>query len=339
VKSVYITRVGGPEVLEVRDLPDPEPGPSQVRVRVQAIGINFADILMRMGLYPGSPTPPFVPGYEVAGIVDSAGSEVRDLGPGSAVVVPTNFGGYSDTLVAEASEVFPIPPGKSAPAGAALTVNYLTAYQALVHQGNLQKGQSVLIHGAAGGVGIAAIQIARLLEARIYGTASSSKHDYLRKQGVDVCIDYRRENFAGRVRERTGGRGVHLILDPIGGDNFRRSYKSLAPGGKLVMYGFSAASGGRTRSWPRLAWHFLRTPGFSAMDLMTSNKGVIGIHLGRMTQEKELLRSHMTQLVRWWAEGRIAPVVGASFPMALAAQAHEYIQDRKNIGKVVLTPN
>ncbi len=336
MKRVYITRAGGPEVLELRESPDPEPGPGQVRVRVKAAGVNFADILMRMGLYPGAPKTPFVPGYEAAGVIDKLGAGTQGVAEGEAVVAPTNFGGYSDTLLARAEEVFPIPRGKSFQAAAALTVNYLTAYEALVEQGHIQKGRRVLIHGAAGGVGIAAIQVARIFDAEVFGTASPSKHDALRQLGVRP-IDYNREDFESRVKDWTKGRGVDLVLDPVGGVNFKKSYRCLAPGGKLIVYGFSAAASGPTRSWLKLIWHGLRTPRFSAFDLMTSNKGVVGIHLGRMTGETERLKPHMAQLVEWWGQGKIEPVVGASFPLEMARQAHEFIQDRRNIGKVVLT--
>lgn len=338
MRSIYIMRLGGPEVLELHQSPDPEPGAGQVRVRVKAAGINFADILMRMGLYPGAPKPPFVPGYEAAGVIDAVGAGVT--GPvkeGDRVVVPTNFGGYADTLLADARDVFPMPPGKSFEEGAALAVNYLTAYEALIEQGHLQEGRRVLIHGAGGGVGIAATQVAKIFNAEIFGTASAGKHEALRKEGVHHVIDYRSEDFEEVVRKRTGGRGVHIALDPVGGVSFAKSYRSLAVGGKLILYGFSAAASGAKRNWLNLAWQFLRTPRFSPFDLMTSNRGVIGLHLGRMTNEKELLKTAMTRLAAWWAEGRIRPVIGGSFPAENAAKAHAFIQDRANTGKVILT--
>lgn len=337
MKSVYITRKGGPEVLEVRESRDPEPGKGEIRVRIRAIGVNFADIMMRMGLYPGAPNPPFVPGYEAAGVVDRVGAGVTDYKKGQSVVVPTELGGYSDTLIANACDVFPLPDGKSFLAGAALTVNYLTAYEALVHQGNLQKGQRVLIHAAAGGVGIAAIQIAKILQAEIYGTSSAPKHEYLKRLGVKHCIDYRKDNFETKVRELTKGEGVHLVLDAVGGGSFRRSYKSLTPTGKLIIYGFSAAVSGPTHGFFKPLWHYLNTPSFSPLDLMQENKGVIGIHLGKLSKQKELLASHLRTILGWWSQGKIEPIVGTTFPLEMASRAHEYIQDRRNVGKVILT--
>jgi synaptic vesicle membrane protein VAT-1 len=335
VKTVQITAQGGPDVLQVRESPDPTPGEGQIRVRVKASGINFADILMRMGLYPGAPPVPFAPGYEACGEIDELGPNVMSWKKGDKVVIPTNFGGYADTLIAKADEVFRVPAGKSCEAGAALTVNYLTAYAALVDQGHLQKGQRVLIHGAAGGVGIAAVQIAKIFGAEIYGTASASKHEVLKKEGVH-CIDYRAEDFEKVVRAKTKGQGVHVALDPVGGASFSKSYRSLAKGGKLILYGFSAAAPGEKRSMLRVGWEWLRTPSFSAFDLMMDNRGVVGLHLGRMTDQKEPLTRAMRQLVEWWEQGKIEPMVGASFPAALASKAHEYIQSRQNVGKVVL---
>jgi NADPH:quinone reductase-like Zn-dependent oxidoreductase len=287
-------------------------------------------------MYPGAPKPPFAPGYEAAGVVDALGPGAPGLKIGDRVVVPTNFGGYADTLLAAPDACFPIPAGKGFEAAAALTVNYLTAYEALIHQGGLQKGQRVLVHGAAGGVGIAAVQVAKIFDAEIYGTASRSKHDALKKYGVR-CIDYRTEDFEARIKADTHGQGVHVALDPVGGVSFKKSYRSLAKTGKVILYGFSAAATGEKRNLLKLGWEWLRTPSFSAFDLMMDNRGVIGLHLGRMTEQKEVLSAGMRQLVAWWSEGRIEPMVGATFPAELAGKAHEYIQSRQNVGKVVLT--
>jgi NADPH:quinone reductase-like Zn-dependent oxidoreductase len=335
--AVQITAHGGPEVLVAKDLPDPAPGAGQVRVQVKAVGVNFADILMRMGLYPGAPSLPFTPGYKAAGVVEACGGGVTVWRPGDRVIAPTNFGGYASRIVARADELFRLPDGKSFEAAAALTVNYMTAYLAMVEQGNLREGQRVLVHGAAGGVGIAAVQIARILGAEIYGTASSSKHEILKAQGVKRAIDYRREDFEDVVLRETRGQGVHLALDPVGGSSFTKSYRSLARGGKLVLYGMSSMASGRRRNLLRVLWEYLRTPRFSSIDLMTSNKGVIGLHLGRITDQRERLAGAMRELVGWWEQGKLEPMVGATFPLELAGRAHEFIQQRQNIGKVVLT--
>lgn len=336
MRQVAITRIGGPDALALRQAPDPEPGPGQVRVRVRASGVNFADILMRMGMYPGAPAVPFVPGYEAAGEIDRVGEGVA-LRPGDRVVAPTDFGGYSDTLVVPADQVFPIPAGRSYEEAAALTVNYLTAYLALVEHGRLRKGERVLVHMAAGGVGMAAAQICRVFDAEVFGTASPAKHAALREQGVRHCIDYRTQDFEAEVRRATGGEGVHVALDPVGGASFAKSYRSLAKGGRLICYGFSAAASGPRANPLRVAWQWLRTPRFSPFDMMLNNRSVVGLHLGRMKHDRELLMRSMAELVRWWSEGRLAPVVGARFPAAEAGRAHDYIQARSNVGKVILT--
>lgn len=337
MKQAVITRLGGPDVLELRESPDPAPGRGQVRVRVRAVGVNFADTLMRMGLYPGAPKAPFTPGYEACGVVDALGPESGGWREGDRVIVPTNFGGYTDTLVAPAGQLFRLPEGRSFEEGAALTVNYLTAYEALVEQGHLRQGGRVLVHGAAGGVGVAAAQVAKIFGATVFGTASASKHDFCRKHGVDRPIDYRSEDFETVIRKETSGAGVHVALDPIGGHSFRKSYRSLAPTGKLVCYGFSAAAPGTHRRWLSVLWHYLRTPSFSPLALMTENRGVVGLHLGRLTGETELLSAAMKQLLAWWEQGKLAPVVGATFPLEHAGKAHEYLQSRGSIGKIVLT--
>ena len=337
MKHVEIAAHGGPDALVLRERPDPKPGPGEVRVRVKAVGVNFADILMRMGLYPGAPKPPFTPGYEAAGVVEECGPGVMAWRPGERVVVPTDYGGYSDALVAPAGEIFRIPDGKTFEAAAALTVNYLTAYEALVVQGNLQEGQRVLVHGAAGGVGIAALQVCRIYGAQVFGTASASKHELARAQGCSRPIDYRKEDFEKVIARELKGKGVHLALDPVGGASFKKSYRCLAKGGKLVCYGMSSVAGGPTRSLLRVAWELWRTPKFKPVDLMTDNKGVVGLHLGRMTDQKEHLAASMRRLIEWWEQGKLEPVVGQTFPLEHAGRAHAYIQGRQNVGKVVLT--
>ena len=222
MRQIWIPRAGPPEVLEIREAPDPQPGPGQVRIRVEAAGINFADIMGRMGLYPDLPPMPVVVGYEVAGRVDAAGSGARGDWVGRDVLAMTRFGGYSDTLCAPESQVFERPSEMDARRGAALPVNYLTAYQLIEVMGGLRAGETMLVHSAGGGVGIAAIQLAQRIGARVIGTASASKHDFLKSLGVDHCIDYTREDFEARVREITDGRGVELILDAVGGASFRK---------------------------------------------------------------------------------------------------------------------
>src|SRR5262249_3813345 len=237
-------RYGAPDVLMARDVPSSSPNAGEVRIAVRAAGVNFADVLARVGLYPDAPKPPLVVGYEVAGMVGAVGGGVTRFSLGDRVVAPTRFGGYASEVVVHQGYVFPFHVDLSDAEAAALPVNYLTALIALYRMANIVAGETVLIHGAGGGVGIAAIQLARLRRATVIGTASSSKHDTLRSLGVEHLVDYRTADVAREVRRITGDRGVDVVLDPLGGQSFATSYRLLAPLGRLVMYGVSAISRG-----------------------------------------------------------------------------------------------
>jgi NADPH:quinone reductase-like Zn-dependent oxidoreductase len=340
VRQVWIERFGKPEVLRVREAPDPLPGPRQVRIRVEAIGVNFADVMGRLGLYPDLPPRPVVPGYEVAGRVDAVGAEVEPDWIGRDVFALTRFGGYTDTALVPEVQLQTRPPDMSAPAGAALPVNYLTAWQILEVMGGLRGGQTVLVHSAGGGVGIAALQLAKRIGARVIGTASGAKHEALARLGLDVAIDPAREDFEKRVRELTSGRGVDLVLDAVGGPSFRKSYRCLAPTGRLAMFGLSAAAKGKRRSLLRVLATAARMPWFefTPSRLIGENKGVFGVNLAHLWDEVERVNSWLEALLGCWQRQEISPLISATFPLDRAAEAHHYIQDRKNIGKVVLVP-
>src|SRR5689334_23819135 len=247
MRAVWIPRPGPPEVLELRDGPDPAAAPGTVVVRVRASGVNFADVAARLGVYPDAPPMPCVVGYEVAGVVDAVGSGVDGIATGDRVVALTRFGGYADTIAVPAAQVFPMPSAMSFDEAAAVPVNYLTAVLMLRHFANVKAGDRVLVHAAAGGVGMAAIQLCRIAGAEVIGTASASKHGLLREAGVSHAIDYRVQDFETEVRRVTGGRGVDIVLDATGA--FRKSYRCLAPLGRLVCFGLSGAATGMTPSW------------------------------------------------------------------------------------------
>src|SRR6476646_6298742 len=220
MRQVVIARHGGPEVMQVREAPDPVPGDGELRIRVRAAGVNFADILARIGLYPDAPKPPVVVGYEVAGVVDAVGEGVTGLHEGDRVLALTRFGGYADCVVVPVSQAFRFPDRLSDAEAAAVPVTYATAAIALYRMAALSAGEVVLVHNAGGGVGIAATQLARLRRATVIGTASAGKHDALRSFGVEHAIDYRNADVEAEVRQLTRGRGVDVILDPIGGASF-----------------------------------------------------------------------------------------------------------------------
>jgi NADPH:quinone reductase-like Zn-dependent oxidoreductase len=337
MRQVVIARFGGPDVLVTREAPDPTPGDGDIRIRVRAAGINFADVLARLGLYPDAPKPPMVVGYEVAGKVDAVGRTVVGFAAGDRVLALTRFGGYADTVVVPASQAFHFPDELSDSEAAAVPVNYLTAALALYRMAALSPGETVLVHNAGGGVGVAATQLARLRRAVVIGTASAFKHEALRRFGVDHTIDYRHANVAEEVSRITRGRGVDVILDPIGGRSFTDSYRMLAPLGRLVIFGLSAAAPGERRSAWRAFHAWYSTPRFNPMSLINRNRGVFGLHIGHLWDEHRQLAPLMEMLISELHAGRLTPVVARTFPLARAADAHRFIQSRANIGKVVLT--
>jgi NADPH:quinone reductase-like Zn-dependent oxidoreductase len=340
MRQVWIPKAGPPEVLEVREAPDPSPQAGAVRIRVEAAGINFADVMGRLGIYPDLPKMPVVVGYEVAGTVDAAGDGVDRAWIGRDVLAATRFGGYTDVACVPLDQVFERPPGMSAHEGAALPVNYLTAYQMVEIMGGLRAGQTLLVHSAGGGVGIAATQLAKRLHATVIGTASRAKHDQLRGLGVDQLIDYRTEDFERRALELTGGRGVDLVLDAVGGDSFKKSFRALAPTGRLAMFGISSAATGKQRSVVSFVKMGLSMPWitFNPLALIDKNKGVFGVNLLHLWDQLDRIRGWMEALLGYYREGAIKPLVAEVFPFARAAAAHHYIQDRKNVGKVLLVP-
>ena len=337
MRQAVIPRHGPPDVFEMREGPDPEPGHGELRIRVRAAGINFADVLARLGLYPDAPKPPVVVGYEVAGYVDGIGRDVTGFTDGDRVVALTRFGGYSDIVVVPAGQVFHFPDELSDSEAAAVPVTYLTAAIALYRMAALAPNETVLVHNAGGGVGIAATQLARLRRATVIGTASAFKHDALRSFGVEHAIDYRDSDVAQEVKRLTRGRGVDVILDPIGGRSFMTSYRMLAPLGRLIIFGLSAAAPGERRSRWRAFRAWMATPRFDPMSLINRNRGVFGLHVGHLWDERRQLAPIMEMLVSELRAGRITPIVARTFPLERAADAHRFIQSRSNIGKVILT--
>ncbi len=340
MRAMIVRRYGPPEVFGLRELADPQPAPGQVLIRVRAVGINFADLYQRMGLYPGTPRPPFIPGMEVAGEVESIATPQTDgarLRPGDRVVALPGFGAYAERAVAPVEHVFRLPEGIPYEEGAAIPVNYLTAYHSMFHMGNLQPGDRILIHGAAGGVGIAAVQLALVRQLVIFGTAGPAKQDLLRHMGVHHPIDYTREDFEQVVRREAPG-GIEMVMDPIGGKSFTKGLRCLGPTGRLVVYGFSASVGpeGKRSLWRGLK-ALAQTPWLNPLRLMRRNVAVIGVHLGRMKGREAILHRQMEEIFQLYAAGQVRPVIGKIFPLEEAAAAHRYIHARRNIGKVVLT--
>jgi NADPH:quinone reductase-like Zn-dependent oxidoreductase len=338
MRQVWISRIGGPEVLEVREGPDPSPGPGQVRIRVRAAGVNFADTVARIGFYPDAPKPPCVVGYEVAGTIDAVGEGVPAARVGEPVLSLTRFGGYSDLLCVPARSALPFPARLSFAEAASIPVVWLTAWHMLVGLGNLRRGQRVLVHAAAGGVGTAAIQIARRIGAEVIGTASQGKHARLRELGLTHAVDYRNQDFEGEVKRLTGGRGVHLALDAVGGSSFRKSYRCLAPTGMLMVFGASSVSPGEQRSVVSALRMLATSPFFLPLSLMDDNKGVLGVNIGHLWKEEELLGGYLVDILRGFEAGDFRAIVDCEVPFAEAPRAHRRLAARENFGKVLLVP-
>jgi synaptic vesicle membrane protein VAT-1 len=343
MKAVVLTRTGGPEGFEVLERPDPVVGAGEVRIAVQAAGLNFADTMARVGLYPAAPKPPCVLGYEVAGEVETVGEGVSGLTVGQRVMAGTQFGGQAELAVAQARDVMPMPEHLSFEEGAAFCVNYGTAYAALMIMGGLREGNRVLIHAAAGGVGIAATQIARIVGAEIFGTASAAKHDAIEAQGVDHPIDYRNQDFKAEIRRMTNGEGVDVILDPMGPTSFRKDYRILRPGGRLIMYGLSEAMNENGRDMKATLRSLLRMPTstmpwWNAGRLLNQNRGVFGLNLLSWWRREGGMDRITAPLLSDLNRKQLVPVVARSYPFEQAGDAHRYLAERRNIGKVVLTP-
>jgi NADPH:quinone reductase-like Zn-dependent oxidoreductase len=314
-----------------------------VRIAVRAAGVNFADTMARVGLYPDAPKPPCVLGYEVAGEVESVGEGVVDFAVGQRVMAGTRFGGQAELVTVPAAQVLALPDRLDFAQGAAFPVNYGTAYAAAVLMGGLRKGDRFLVHAAAGGVGIAATQVARNIGAEIFGTASASKHEAIRAQGVDHPIDYRTRDFETEVMSLIGGEGVDVIIDAIGPSSFRKDYRLLRAGGRLVMFGLAEASKGTGRSIPAalrslLAMPLATMPWWKSLAVMNENKGVMGLNMLNWWDREGQLDRVTEPLIADLQAGRLDPVVAEAFPFDRAGEAHEFIAQRRNVGKVVLLP-
>jgi NADPH:quinone reductase-like Zn-dependent oxidoreductase len=310
-----------------------------VRIRVKAAGINFADLMARVGLYPDAPKIPCVVGYEVAGVVDRVGKGTR-FAEGDRVFGMPRFGGYTDTLVIGERQVFRMPAKMTFEEGAALPVVYLTAYNMMLFTGTLRDGMRIFIHSAAGGVGLAAIELAQTKNAILFGTASPGKHAFLRERGVHHPLDSGGDWAAATrtILDDDHADGLDLVLDSVGGAAWGKSYDLLGPTGRLVAFGFSAASSGKKRSLLHAVSQFLKIRKYNPMKLMDANKTVSGCNMGHLFSRLDLLIPQFEALIALYEQGKIHPRVDKTFPFTEAAAAHHHIHDRKAIGKVLLVP-
>ena len=336
MRAIVITKHGGPGVLQVQEQPDPTLGPGEVRIAVAAAGINFADVMARIGLYPDSPKTPCVVGYEVAGTILELGEGVSDshptLIPGQRVLAATQFGGYSSQVAAKATDVVPLPDRLTFEQGAAVPVNYGTAWAGLLGYGSLQPGERVLIHSAGGGVGIAATQIAKRHGAEIYGTASPGKHAQIKELGVEHALDYTQPGWERGLPK------FDLIMDAVGGKSFRRDYTMLRAGGRLVAFGASAVISGEKRNLLTALRAAARMPRFNMIKQMGESKAVIGLNMLSLWKDRETLEPWIKPLLPLFDDGTIEPVIAGAFSFDEAGAAQTMIVERRNVGKVVLVP-
>jgi len=339
VKAIWIPKHGKPDVLELRNSPDPIPRRGEVRIRVRASGINFADIMARQGLYQDAPPPPLVVGYEVSGVIDAVGEGVTERNEGQRVIALTRFGGYADAVCVEATQTFSMPQQMSFEDAAAIPVTYLTAYHMLFNVFRLRAGDHILIHQAAGGVGTAASQLCRSVEGvTTFGTASKAKHDYVRQNGCNYAIDYHSVDYAVEIRKLTHGRGVDCVLDALGGVDWRKGFSLLTPGGLLIPFGWANMAKSGKRRLTQVVGQLTRLPWWTPIRLMQENKGVAGVNMGHLWDERELLVDAFAALFQLYEQGAINPHVDRCFAFEQAAQAHAFIEAGQNVGKVLLTP-
>jgi NADPH:quinone reductase-like Zn-dependent oxidoreductase len=328
---VVITGLGGPEVMKFVEEEMPEPSAGQVRVRVLAAGVAFADILMRRGLYPEQPPLPFTPGYDIVGDVDALGAGVTEFRAGQRVAAMTMVGGYSRFTIVAAEHLVAVPDGLDAAEAVSLVLNYVTAYQMLHRVAHLRAGRRMLVHGAAGGVGTAALQLGKIAGLEMFGTASATKHDLVRALGA-TPIDYRTEKFAERIRELAPG-GLDCVLDPIGGTQWWTSYECLRRGGTLVCYGAQVMM----KSGKMAAGLGFALVGL--MKILPDGKNVSWFNAKTFRNEHvEWFREDMSRLFELLGTRSIVPVIAAKFPLREAAQASEMLEKAQVSGKIVLLP-
>lgn len=330
---VVITRYGGPEVLQVvREDRLPEPAPGEVRVKVLATSAAFTDVMIRRGKYPGIKNrPPFSPGYDMVGVVDQLGQGVTGWQPGQLVADLTVVGAYSQYICRPASTLVPVPARLDPAQAVSLVLSYVTAYQMLHRSAGIRPGQRVLVHAGGGAVGTALLQLGKLQQLEMVATASRGKRELIAGLGA-TPIDYRNEDFLERVRQLTGD-GVDAAFDPIGGDNFRRSFMALRRGGRLVAYGFYRASLGRGGSIPL---DFVR---LKLWNILPNGRSTTLYSIGRWrAQHPDWFRADLTELFGLLANGQIAPVIAQRLPLTEAIRAHRLVEQAEVLGKIVLIP-
>jgi synaptic vesicle membrane protein VAT-1 len=338
-RRLIYRRNGGVDVFELESCEPGRPGPGELRVAVAYAGVNYADVIARRGFYKWAPALPTCVGFEVSGHVVELGEGVRDFALGDRVVAITRFGGYADELVIEARRAFRVPPDKSLAEAAALPAVNITAWRALCDVARLRRGESVLIQAVAGGVGLAALQMAKQLGLVTYGTASSAeKLSFARQQGLDHAINYVERDFEAEVMRLSGGRGVDCVLDSLGGVGLRKGYRCLARGGLLVSIGAAQVAPAErgVMSLLKSGVELVRGGVFHPFQLIEDNRGIAGVQVLLLWDDPDAVQRGMDQILAWWQAGVLRPHVDRVFTLEAAAEAHAYLESRQSRGKLLL---
>ena len=357
MKRVLVAHYGGPKVLKVVDDDDPRPGPGEVRVRVLAAGVSLTDAQLRAGTYLGVPEPPFTPGYELVGVIEELGPGCSRLREGDRVASLTVWGAYAEQVCVREADAVEVPDDLDPAEVVSLVLSYVTAYQLLHRIGEAKSGETVLVHGAAGRVGTAVLELGALAGLHLYGTASARDRAAVERLGA-VAIDYRSEDFLVRVRELTD-EGVDVALDGIGGAISLRSFRALRPGGRLVVFGHYAVLEGGRRSWRAWVDWYAATGAVALWGLLSPRRRVLAYRIQKLHEGRQVLpvgpgrralpvgghprypdwfREDFRVLLELLREGKIHPVVAERLPLSDAGRAHEQLEDAAAKGKLVLVP-
>lgn len=338
MKAAYLVKYGEPTTaFEIREIKKPDPGPEQVLIKVEAFGLNFADVMARLGLYRGAPPLPALLGYDVVGHIEKCGSAVRNFKEGDRVTALTRFGGYAEYAVTEEKAVGKIPKDMPAGVAAALATQGCTAYFNAYEMANLQEGDHVLIHAAAGGVGTALVQLALHRKCIVFGTCGSAeKIEYLKKNGVHHPINHRKEDFTEVVRSVVGSAGLDVVFNPVGGKSARQGFKLLGAGGRIICYGVSSMN--QTSSIFGKLKVMAQFGLYHPVQFLMQSKGMIGVNMLQIANERpEKIARVMKRVIEMEKEGILQPFAGGSYPIEKLAAAHQYLESRKSMGKIVVS--
>jgi NADPH2:quinone reductase len=337
MKAFVVTGFGGPDVLQQREETVPALGPTQILVRVRAIGLNFADIFGRLGVYPGTPDPPYIPGLEFSGEITAVGPRVRLFKGGERVMGYSRLGSHAEFVALDERLAAVIPESMSYDEGASFLATSLTAYHGIIRLANTRRGERLLIHAGAGGVGLAAVQLGKYLRAEVFATAGTEeKVALVRSYGADTVINYAKEDFAVEIQRATEGYGVDVVMDSVGGEVFRKSWNLLAQMGRYVLYGISSVTGDGALSRIKVARAYSSMRPIFPPNLLGANKGIFGFNLGTLVKREGYFREAVYKLLDLHAKGAIRPLVGKVFAFEEMVEAHRYLQTRRSVGKVVV---